>query len=89
MDIYEVQTIVDEMPQEFNSHKFILKYLEKCPRSYGCLLIKHEDVTAAHAEIGRFLLNKSCELRIEKSGMTGSNNIFGNIDQCAKWKKVK
>ena len=89
MDIKEVKTIVDAMPQNFDSHEFILKFIWKYTSSYGHLLIKHGNVTTAHAEISKFLLNKTSELCIEKKGEINSKDLFGNIAPCAQWKKFE
>lgn len=90
MDFNEVKTIVDAMAEEFDSHAFFLKFLEKCPSSYGHLLIKHGNVTTAHAEIGKFLLNNASGLGIAKKDKdNNSPNIFGNIAPCAQWEKTE
>ena len=89
MDINEVKKIVEMMPQVFDSHEFILKYIWEYASSYGNLIVKHRNVTTAHAEVGKFLLNKANELGIEKIGEKDSKDFFGNTAPCAQWKKVK
>lgn len=87
MNRQSVMTVIDLMPKEFDSHDFILKFLEKYPAEYGKLLIKHSSVNTAHAEIGNFLLNNSENLNIEYKGEHESLNIFRNMSPCAKWHK--
>ena len=88
MNRQSVMTVIGLMPKEFDSHDFILKFLEKFPAEYGELLINHKTVNDAHAEIGRFLLDKDNKLEIEKTGEHESLNIFRNISPCAQWNKV-
>lgn len=87
MNRQSVMTVIGLMPKEFDSHDFILKFLEIFPAEYGELLIHHKTVNDAHAEIGRFLLDKDNKLEIEKAGEHDSPNIFRNLSPCALWQK--
>ena len=94
MEISVIKAVIDTMPQEFDSHDFIRKLIWEAPQTYGELLVKHENVTTAHAEISKYLLNYSGELGIEKATIDNeklkermSADIFGNIVPCAMWNK--
>ena len=89
MTIEEVKPIIDvQMSDEFDSHDFIKEYIWQYPKSYGELLCKYENVRTAHSQIGKFLLQNTEELGIEKNGENGSDDIFGHPTPCAKWKKL-
>lgn len=87
MNIQDCLKVIGYLSENFDSHDFILKLLEKFPSHYGELLVKYKNVNEAHAEIGRFLLKYSEDLEIEKTGEDYSPNIFRNISPCAKWHK--
>ena len=87
MNIQQCTTVIGNLQNDFDSHDFILKFLEKYPVEYGKLLIKYKNVNTAHAEIGRFLLDKDNKLEIEKAGEHDSPNIFRNLSPCALWQK--
>ena len=65
----------------------IKEFIWRHPKKYGELLIKHNNVTRAHAEISNFLLNHANSLEIEKTKEDGSDDIFGHVTPCAKWRK--
>lgn len=88
MNIQQCTTVIGNLQNDFDSHDFILKFLEKYPAEYGKLLIKHSSVNTAHAEIGDFLLKNSGNLNIEYKGKHESLNIFRNMSPCAQWNKV-
>ncbi len=88
MRLEEVREIVNRLESEFDSHKFIREFIFACTRSYGNLLVKHGNVTTAHAEIANFLRNHAEELSIEKIGEDKiSKDIFGNDVPNANWRK--
>lgn len=93
MDINIFESIIEELIQDsntFDSHDVIKKIIWSEPVSYANLLIKHENVTNAHAEISNFLRNKSNDLHIEKVNCAHkSPDIFGNDVECALWKYIK
>ncbi|MGM9814720.1 MAG: hypothetical protein ACI3ZX_01230 [Candidatus Aphodosoma sp.] len=88
MAIEEFIQIIDLLQDSFDSHAFICEYIIHFPTPYGKLLIKHNNVTTAHAEIANFLRNYSNELNIYKTGDSESADIFGKITPCAKWQKI-
>ena len=88
MAIEEFKQIIDLLQDTFDSHTFICEYIYRFPSSYGGLLIKHNNVIMANAEIANFLRNNSNKLNIYKFGDTVSADIFGKIVPCAKWQKI-
>ena len=88
MELEEVREIVISLGSEFDSHEFIKEFILGCTRVYGNLLVKHGDVTTAHAEIANFLRNHVEELGIEKIGEDKiSKDIFGNDVPNANWRR--
>lgn len=88
MNIENVRTIINNMKDEFDSHDFIKEFIWQNPVLYGEILGKHENVTRAHAEISKFLLNHASTLGIKKYGEEGTDDIFGHITPCAQWRKL-
>ena len=87
----EFLAVIEKLNPEFDSHDFIKVFIFDYPESYGNLLVKHKNVTTAHAEIAKYLLNHAKGLNIEKCSGFQSNesmDIFGNQTECAAWKKV-
>lgn len=82
-----VKTVVEMMPKEFDSHDFIRRFIWECPKTYGELLIKHNNVKNAHAEISNYLRNYANELEIEQLPDRNSADIFGNTVLNANWTK--
>ncbi len=87
MDEKTAKAIVADMNDEFDSHDFIKEFIWHHPKDYGELLIKHENVTRTHAEISNFLLNHANSLGIAKTREDVSDDIFGHVTPCAKWRK--
>lgn len=87
MTLEETVAICEMLGDKFDSHEYICKYLYQFPVSYGMLLIKHENVRNANAEIALFLTNHSSELHIRKIGETKSTDMLGNMTSCAAWEK--
>lgn len=85
--IADVVNVIEKMPAAFDSHQFISGFIQMCPRSYGQLLVAHNNVTLAHAEIANFLRNNSVALKIKKTGESETDDIFGNTAKCALWTK--
>lgn len=91
----QVDEIVrNEMPDEFDSHKFILKFLKMYAVSYALLLIKHNEVKGAHSQLSNFLSRNAKKLKIERVYKEDpedekSNSIFGNEVPNAHWRKIK
>ena len=87
--VIEAKEVIEQMPEKFSSHQFIERYILCYTWSYLQILKKYHDVEKAHRQIGVFLLKKAKEekLCIEKTGTVLSENIFGNIDEVASWKR--
>ena len=84
-----VQEILSLMPQNFDSHDFIRKFIWECPKVYGELLIKYENVSTAHAEISNYLRYNASKLGIkELDEKTESEDIFKTKRPCANWEKT-
>ena len=84
-----IRNVVDMMESNFDSHAFILRLLRESPSVYGQLLIKHNNVTTAHAEISNFLRNNAKVLHIkEEEHESESVGIFGIVNSCAQWQKT-
>lgn len=88
MTIDEAISICDLLADVFDSHDFIREYIYQFPYSYGELLMKHNNVTTAHAEIANFLRNNSAELNIRKAGESETEDLFRHMVKCAIWKKI-
>lgn len=87
--ILEAKEVIKQMPEKFNSHQFIERYILCYTWPYLQILKRYKDVEIAHRQIGTFLLKKEKEgsLPIKKEGTEQSENIFGNNDTVALWKK--
>ncbi|MBD5282408.1 MAG: hypothetical protein HDR86_00510 [Bacteroides sp.] len=81
--------VIKNMPARFDSHYFIREFIYLFPAIYGKLLMKHNNVATCHGEIANILRGKSKELRIQvlKEKKSCSNDIFGNLAECAIWSK--
>ena len=89
LPLLRVQETIGLMPQNFDSHDFIRKFIWEYPKIYGGLLIKHENVTTAHAEISNYLRYNASKLGIkELDEKTESEDIFKTKRPCAKWEKT-
>lgn len=88
INLNEISNAIEKMPTVFDSHEFILRFLQFCPSSYGELLIAHNNVALVHAEIANFLRNNSTKLGINKTGERETTDIFGNPAECAVWTKL-
>lgn len=86
--IQEIRSLLEKMPSVFDSHEFILNFIQYSPCSYGALLVAHNNVALAHAEISNFLRNNSAELGIAKTNEKESTDIFGKLTECAVWAKI-
>lgn len=81
--------IVALMPQEFDTHNFILKLAHSNQRLYVQALAQFDSDTPfneLHKQIGRRLAKHS-EL-VTSNGSTTSPDIFGNRGTAEKWRKV-
>jgi fructose-1,6-bisphosphatase len=87
--------IIAAMADESTSHEFILKLAQKYQKLYIEALYAHRDVThrGGHApfRIVHGILSKRLhdfdELVAKAGTAHGSEDIFRNKQQCAKWRK--
>lgn len=88
MDINEAKQIILSLKDHFDSHDFIVKLYMNMPAVFGSFLVEHNSVNTAHAEISNFLRLNSKDLEILELDKVRSINIFGNISECASWRKI-
>ena len=79
--------VIKKLSDVFDSHEFIKWFIWKYPTEYAVILIKHNNVTRAHASMARFLKSKAKKLNIIQDGTTTSKDIFGNEVENACWRK--
>ena len=88
MGIENFREVIQQLGNEFDSHEFIEKYIWAFPADYGELLVKHNNVRTAHAEIANYLRYHAEELNIERlPGKSVDQDIFGNETENACGKK--
>lgn len=93
MEIEHFKSIIEELGGDFDSHKFIKKFMERHEREYVEMLYKHIDTPngifrAVDAEIARFLSVHAGELNIEKkSERCQSGNPKMNKSDNQRWEK--
>ncbi len=92
MEIEHFKSIIEELGGDFDSHKFIKKFMERHEREYVEMLYKHIDTPngifrATDAEIARFLSVHAVELGIRKDERGSSGNPKMNVSENQKWKK--
>lgn len=89
-NIDAVRAVIDEMDDKFDSHDFIKKFSREIELDYVYLLATAGTATpfqTVHSQIGRFLRNNEDNLNISYVEDVNSENIFGNVTECASWKK--
>ena len=87
MNKKQVEKTIESLSDFFDSHAFIRKYMKKYPKSYGVFISQYKTLNAAHAQIGKFLLENAPELKIEYIGEIESLNVLVNPVKNALWKK--
>lgn len=90
--IGEANEVLRHLPDEFDSHDFIKKYLTIYERHYVTMLMENIDNTnifrTVNATIGRFLANNQNILHITMNIRINSQNVRGNITENQKWIKI-
>ncbi|MBO4777662.1 MAG: hypothetical protein J5588_04135 [Bacteroidales bacterium] len=81
--------IIRELPNTFDSHDFIKKYAKQNEIQYIHELYSYGSFRTYHLQIGKELLrlSENGALPIIKIMETKSEDVFGNIDEIAKWRK--
>lgn len=87
MNIKQVERTIASLGDYFDSHAFIRKFMEKYPKSYAGFVAQHKTLKAAHAQIGKFLLNNAQQLNVAYIGEIESLNILMKPSVNALWKK--
>lgn len=92
MDIEHFKEIIDELGNEFDSHRFIKEFMERHEREYVEMLYKNINTPngifrAVDAEIARFLSVHAVELGIRKQEREPSGNPKMNVSENQKWQK--
>lgn len=92
MEIEHFKSIIEELGGDFDSHKFIKKFMERHEREYVEMLYKHIDTPngifrATDAEIARFLSVHAVELGIRKDERGSSGNPKMNKSENQSWTK--
>lgn len=89
MNLKQALRVICLLGQYFDSHAFIRKYMERYPKAYAKIVSEHKTLKAAHATIGRYLLEHSFGLNITKLGEIESLNILMKPSSNALWQKNK
>ncbi len=90
MNIQDVVHVIALLPNEFSSHQLIEKYIRELEADYiDRLNPENGSMRKLHGEIGRFLMNNSNRLGIEKIGISMDKNIKGYDSPNALWRKVE
>ena len=92
----EYESIIDQMPNTFTSHQFILKLAQQNQSAYIEALYsyrnhKHRDAPAPFLYVHRVLsqhLSKLPNLITKTRDAVPSVDIFGQANTCTEWKKV-
>lgn len=92
MKIETVKRVLESMPQEFDSHQFIERFIRENEREYVEMLYEQKDSPAifrdVHAMIARYLVENADALAIKKTGRTQSENIKGYESENQNWRKL-
>lgn len=80
---------IEALPQTFDSHAFIRQVMTIAPQEYVKELSRYVDqsdpITAAHAQIARWLLTFT---NIRPTGKVVSTNVRGQDTANEQWEKV-
>ena len=93
MNIEIARVIIrEDMSDVFDSHDFIVALISRDKDSYDEIMRKCPSTGSAHGIISIYLGSHTNDLGIEKieENVTHkSENINGNVNQCAQWRKVQ
>ena len=84
------RSIISHLPQTFDTHCFIKRFMKEFQIEYVRLLIQYDQdpFEKVHNQIGRILLNKKTSLSIRPNGKEKSDNIFGIQTENENWEKI-
>ena len=84
--------MLESMPQEFDSHQFIERFIRENEREYVEMLYAQKDSQAifrdVHAMLVRYLAENADVLAIMKAGRAQSENIKGYESENQNWRKL-
>ena len=83
-------TIIEVLPEKFDSHQFILKLAQRYQQEYVVALYfysySENPFQIVHGQIAKRLRN--LENLVVYDGETDSSDIFGQVNSAACWEKV-
>ena len=89
--VTEAKEVLRHLPDDFDSHDFIEKYLTIFERHYVTMLMENIDNTnifrTVNATIGRFLANNQRKLNITMDIIKNSHNVRENITENQNWRQ--
>ena len=89
-NIVNIQRIIANLPNRFNSHDFIEKFAKEFEPNYIDFLQQYRGSGAfltVHSQIAKFLSENSESLEILKTEKVRNKNIFGDDDEIQGWIK--
>ncbi len=82
--------IISELPNQFDSHKFIRAMLKKYSREYGQLLVDYGNVRVVNSQIAQFIADNSEEFEVKAlDPRFKSVDLFLNNVPNTLWEKVQ
>jgi len=91
LTIEMVAEVIQSLPETFDSHDFIEKFVLHQEHIYKTLLTQYDidAVQKTNMQLGRFLAENQARLHIMKLGKTHSGNFHGNETEVQVWTKSK
>lgn len=87
--------IIDQLPEQFSSHEFILCLAQQYQAFYVDALYSYRNILhrgkATPFQIVHSILSlhlAACTDRVKQCSRVNSRNIFGEVVECATWKKI-
>jgi len=82
------QDVIDEMPDEFTTHQFILKLAQKYQGLYIEALYPYRESDKPFATLHVELAHQLKNFNLDTIGKVKSISIFGTPSPCMNWRKV-